>query len=283
MIAAALIVFRESLEAALFVGIIAAATRGLAGRTTWLVGGVLAGIVGAAALAAGADRIGAWADGIGQDLVNAAILGVALLMLAWHCIWVSTHGKEMTQGARSLGSSVREGRRTPRALTVVVALAVLREGAETVLFVTGLAAGAPGGTGSVLAGAALGLAAGVAVGILIYFGLSHIKPHRLFAVTNAFILVLAAAIASQLARALAQAGLVNAWSDALWDTSHFLPSDSPVGVLLHALAGYDARPSGLQLAFYVGTLVIIAVATRQVRKQQQRGQPIDERLRRQPI
>lgn len=283
MIAAALIVFRESLEAALFVGIIAAATRGLSGRTTWLVGGVLAGILGAAALAAGADQIGAWADGIGQDLVNAVILGVALLMLAWHCIWVSTHGQEMTRDARSLGSSVREGRRTPRALIVAVALAVLREGAETVLFVTGLTAGTPGDTGSMFAGAGLGLAAGVAVGILIYFGLSHVKPHRLFAVTNAFILVLAAAIASQLARALAQAGLVNIGSDALWDTSRFLPSDSPVGVLLHALAGYDAQPTGLQLAFYLGTLIIIGVSTRLVRKQQLRGQPIDERLRRQAV
>ena len=282
MIAAALIVFRESLEAALFVGIIAAATRGLAGRTTWLVGGVLAGILGAGALAAGADQIGAWADGIGQDLVNAVILSVALLMLAWHCIWVSTHGQQMTRDARMLGSSVREGSRTPRALIVAVALAVLREGAETVLFVTGLTAGTQGDAGSMVAGAALGLAAGVAVGILIYFGLSHIKPHRLFAVTNAFILVLAAAIASQLARALAQAGLVNIGSDALWDTSRFLPSDSPVGVLLHALAGYDARPSGLQLAFYVGTLVMIGVATRLVRKQL-REQPIDERLRRQAV
>jgi high-affinity iron transporter len=283
MIAAALIVFRESLEAALFVGIIAAATRGLVGRTTWLAGGVLAGIMGAAALAAGADQIGAWADGIGQDLVNSVILGVALLMLAWHCIWVSTHGQEMTRDARSLGSSVREGRRTPRALIVAVALAVLREGAETVLFVSGLTAGTPGDTGSMLAGAGLGLAAGVAVGILIYFGLSHIKPHRLFAVTNAFILVLAAAIASQLARALAQAGLVNIGSNALWDTSRFLPSDSPVGVLLHALAGYDAQPSGLQLAFYLGTLILIGVSTRLVRKQQLRGQPIDERLRRQAV
>lgn len=281
MIAAALIVFRESLEAALFVGIIAAATRGLAGRTTWLAGGVVAGILGAAALAAGADRIGALADGIGQDLVNVAILSLALLMLAWHCIWVSTHGKEMTQDARSLGSSVRDGRRTPRALVVAVALAVLREGAETVLFVTGLTTGTPGESGSMLAGAALGLAAGVAVGLLIYLGLSRIKPHSLFAVTNGFILVLAAAIASQLARALAQAGLVDAWSDALWDTSRLLPSDSPVGVLLHALAGYDARPSGLQLAFYLGTLVVIGLATRQVRRQQQRDQPIDEGLRRQ--
>jgi high-affinity iron transporter len=281
MIAAALIVFRESLEAALFVGIIAAATRGLPGRTGWLIGGVVAGILGAAALAAGADKIGSLADGIGQDLVNAAILGVALLMLAWHCIWVSTHGQEMTRDARSLGSSVRDGRRAPRALIVAVALAVLREGAETVLFVTGLTTGTPGDSHSMLAGAALGLAGGVTAGLLIYFGLSRIKPHSLFAVTNGFILVLAAAIASQLARALAQAGLVDVWANALWDTSSFLPSDSPVGVLLHALAGYDARPSGLQLAFYLGTLVIVGLATRQVRRQQLRDQSIDEGLRRQ--
>jgi high-affinity iron transporter len=283
MIAAALIVFRESLEAALFVGIIAAATRGLPGRTGWLTGGVFAGIIGAAALAAGAEQIGSLADGIGQDLVNVAILGLALLMLAWHCIWVSTHGREMTQDARTLGSSVREGRRTPRALIVVVALAVLREGAETVLFVTGLSAGMPAHAGSMLAGAALGLAAGIAMGVLIYLGLSRIRPHQLFSVANGFIVVLAAAIASQLARALAQAGLVNVWSDALWDTSGFLPGDSPLGVLFHALAGYDARPSGLQLAFYVCTLVIIGVATRLVRKQLRGEQPIDERLRRQAV
>jgi high-affinity iron transporter len=282
MIAAALIVFRESLEAALFVGIIAAATRGLPGRTGWLAGGVFAGIVGAAALAAGAEQIGSMADGIGQDLVNIAILSMALLMLAWHCIWVSTHGQEMTQDARSLGSSVREGRRTPRALMVAVTLAVLREGAETVLFVTGLATGA-GDSGSMLAGATLGLAAGVAVGLLIYLGLSRIKPHQLFAVTNGFILVLAAAIASQLARALQQAGLVNVGSEALWDSSRFLSGESPLGVLLHALAGYDPRPSGLQLACYLGTLIIIGLATRQVRLQQRREQPPGECMRRQAI
>ena len=280
MIAAALIVFRESLEAALFVGIIAAATRGLPGRTRWLAAGVFAGILGAAALAAGAEQIGSMADGIGQDLVNVAILTLALLMLAWHCIWVSTHGHEMTQDARNLGSSVREGRRTPRALIAAVTLAVLREGAETVLFVTGLTTGAAGDTVGMLAGAALGLAAGVAVGVLIYLGLSRVKPHQLFSVTNAFILVLAAAIASQLARALQQAGLVNAWSQALWDSSRFLSAESPGGVLLHALAGYDPRPSGLQLVFYLGTLIVIGLATRQVRRlQRRRVQPIDARLR----
>jgi high-affinity iron transporter len=280
MFATALIVFRESLEAALFVGIVAAATRGLAGRGSWLAGGVLAGVIGALALAAGADKIGALADGIGQDLVNVGILTAALAMLAWHCIWVSTHGKEMSLEARQLGSSVRAGQRTPRALMIAVALAVLREGAETVLFVAGLTTGTASSGLEMVSAVLLGLAGGVAIGALIYFGLSRVKPHNLFAVTNAFILVLAAAIASQLARALAQSGLVDLWSSAVWDTSHLLPSESPLGVLLHALAGYDARPSGLQLVFYVGTLVIVGVATREVRRRHhERSHPQGESLR----
>lgn len=270
MFATALIVFRETLEAALFVGIIAAATRGLADRTKWLAGGVLAGVLGALALAAGAEKVSALANGIGQDLVNVGILSLALVMLAWHCIWVSTHGRDMSRDAKQLGSSVRDGSRTPRALMLAVTLAVLREGAETVLFVAGLASGAPEGSHGLLAGAALGLLSGVVFGFLIYFGLSRIKPQHLFGVTNVLILLLSAAIASQLARALAQSGLVDLWSATVWDTSRVLQSDSPAGVVLHALVGYDAQPSGLQLAFYLGTLLIIGMGTRQMQRQQQR-------------
>jgi high-affinity iron transporter len=149
-----------------------------------------------------------------------------------------------------------------------VALAVLREGAETVLFVSGLTTGTSASWTTTLSGVSLGLACGVSVGVVIYFGLSRVRPEHLFKVTNSLILLLAGAIASQLARALAQSGLVDAWSGALWDSSAVLPSDSPLGVLLHALAGYDAQPSGLQLAFYAGTIIVIVSATRYVRQQQ---------------
>jgi high-affinity iron transporter len=66
---------------------------------------------------------------------------------------------------------------------------------------------------------------------------------------------------------LAQAGLVETWSSPVWDSSRVLPTDSPLGVLLHALAGYDAQPSALQLAFYVGTVLVIALASRAVQRQ----------------
>ena len=270
MFATALIVFRETLEAALFIGIVAVATRGLAARTAWLTAGVAAGVTGALALAAGTSVISAWADGVGQDIANACILGVALAMLAWHCIWVSNQGQQMAREAQRLGASARDGARALWALSLAVALAVLREGAETVLFVTGLTTGGSDSQGALMLGAALGLGCGVGLGLLLYLGLSRIRPHHLFPVTNTLILLLAASIASQLARTVSQAGWVDLGSEALWDSSAWLSETSPIGTVLHAMVGYSAQPSALQLGFYVLTLVLISAAARHVRQRMAR-------------
>ena len=57
MFATAIIVFREVLEAALIVGIVAAATRTIPGRNRWLAAGIAAGLAGSALVALGTDRI----------------------------------------------------------------------------------------------------------------------------------------------------------------------------------------------------------------------------------
>lgn len=269
MLGVAIIVFRETLEAALFVGIIAAATRDLLGRGRYLTGGVLVGVAGALALAAGAEHIGALADGIGQDLVNAAILSVALAMLMWHSVWVSNQGAQSAADARALGNSFERGQRKPWALLVVVALTVLREGAETVLFVAGFANGS-GQTGTV-AGALAGVLGGTALGLLLYVGLSRIPVRRVFAVTNLLVQLLAASIASQLARALSQAGLFNQWGQTVWDTSEWLRVDSPIGTVAHALAGYEAQPTALQVAFYLLALFAMVSGTYWVKSAQARA------------
>lgn len=266
MFTTALIVFRESLEAALFIGIVAAATRGLTGRARWLSAGVGAGALGAVVLALLARHISSWLDGLGQDVVNIGVLSLALAMLLWHCVWVSTHTRQMVSEARHLGLSVQEGNRTPWALLVVVALAVLREGAETVLFVGGSLTGdATAEPATVLTAGALGLLSGALVGLGIYAGLSRIPTRRVFAVTNLLIALLAGSLASQLARALAQAGFVDIWSSPLWDSTALLSPDSALGAFLHALVGYDARPSAAQLVSYLAALAFIFVGTRLLR------------------
>jgi high-affinity iron transporter len=258
MFATAIIVFREVLEAALIVGIVAAATRTIPGRNRWLAGGIAAGLAGAALVALGTDRIAELASGMGQEYFNAAILGIAVVMLGWHNLWMSSHGAALAANARGVGHAIRDGRRECSVLLVVVGLAVLREGSETVLFLYGIAASEGGAAMSMLAGGIAGIVAGIAVGYLVYAGLLRIPLRWFFTATGVLVLFLAAGMASQAARFLVQADLLPSLASPLWDTSGVLPQSSVTGTLLHSLVGYDARPAGMQIVFYVAVLVAIA-------------------------
>lgn len=263
MLQTAVIVFREVLEAALIIGIIAAATRTIPASRRWLAGGVLAGLCGAGVVAASADVIGNLADGIGQELLNALILGVAVLMLAWHNIWMSSHGAELAASAKAVGGDIRDGRSECSVLLLIVGLAVLREGSETVLFLYGIAA-SDNGRSSMLAGGLSGAALGVAAGYAIYAGLLRVPLRWFFKATSVLVLLLAAGLASQAARFLIQADLLPGLVSPLWDTSKALPESGIPGMLLHSLVGYDSRPSGMQLVFYITVLVAIGVGMKWV-------------------
>lgn len=258
MLATAVIVFREVLEAALIVGIVAAATRTIPGRNRWLAAGIAAGLAGASLVALGTDTIAGMASGMGQELFNASVLGIAVAMLAWHNLWMSSHGAALAANARGVGNSIRDGRSECSVLLVVVGLAVLREGSETVLFLYGIAASDGGASLSMLAGGIAGIVAGVVVGYLVYAGLLRIPLRWFFTATGVLVLFLAAGMASQAASFLVQADLLPSLASPLWDTSTIVPQGSVAGTLLHSLIGYDARPAGMQIVFYVTVLVAIA-------------------------
>jgi high-affinity iron transporter len=267
MFGASIIVFRESLEAALLIGIIAAATRGLPSRNRWLAVGIGAGLLGSVIVALLTESIALLADGSGQELFNAAILGVAVLMLGWHNIWMASHGAEMAKNAKRVGQDIQNGTQELSTIAIVVALAVLREGAETALFLHGIAS-SPGTSGpAVVLGGALGLLLGAAAGVAIYAGLLRIPVRWFFVATSGLLLLVAAGLASQMARFLIQGDLLPALASPLWDVSGILPITSVLGSTLHILIGYDAKPSGMQVLFYVTTLVTIMLGTSWVRHQ----------------
>jgi len=261
MLATAIIVFREVLEASLIISIVLAASKGLAGRNTWVGGGIAAGVAGAVLVAVFAEALAEAAAGMGQELFNASILLAAVLMLGWHNVWMSQHGREMAKSVGEVGRAVAAGDRPLYALAIVCAVAVLREGSETVLFLYGIASTSGEGPTAMLIGGATGVAGGVALGIALYFGLLSIPMRHLFTVTNWMILLLAAGMASQAAGFLVQADLVPPLGDAVWDTSWLLTESSIFGKVLHALVGYVSRPAGIQVAFFVVTIVVIETFT----------------------
>ena len=264
MLGALIIVFREVIEAGLIVGIVMAATRGVIGRGRWITIGIGGGVLGASIVAMFAGAISDAFQGAGQELFNAGVLGVAVIMLMWHNAWMARHGREIADEMRRVGTAVSEGAKPLTALAIVVGLAVLREGSEVVLFLYGIMASGTSGVALVVGGL-LGIAAGAAFTALTYFGLLAIPNRHIFSVTSWLIALLAAGMAAQAMQFLNSAGLVVALDRPLWDTSWLLSEKSIFGRLLHTLIGYTDQPTEMQLIVYIATLFAMFLLMRVAR------------------
>ena len=264
MLAALIIVFREVFEAGLIVGIVLAVTRSVPRRNRWIGGGVLAGVAAACLVAAFAGVLSQLFEGMGQELFNAAILAVAVIMLTWHNVWMARHGKEIAGEMRAIGRAVAEGSKSLLALAVVVAVAVLREGSEVALFLYGVAASDGGSAASLTIGGLMGLALGVAVCLLTYFGLMRIPPRALFATTTVLITLLAAGMAAQAVAFLQRANWLTPLDTVMWDSGWLLSESSIVGRALHTLVGYADQPTGMQIVIYLAVILVTVMLMRLV-------------------
>lgn len=270
MLGTAIIIFREVLEAALIIGLILAVTRGIAGRMRWIGIGIGAGLVGAVALALLADVIAPLAEGMGQELMNAIILLVAAGMLTWHLLWMKRHAASISQEIKAVGQALNDGDKEPFILAIIVGLAILREGSESVIFLYGLAA-AGTSINDLMLGSGMGILAGIASGTVLYLGIARIPTGRLFQVSGWMLLLLTAGLVSQAASYLVQADLLPPLGYSMWDSSFLLSQQSLLGQVLHILVGYVENPMGIQLLVYLLTIALIGVAMKRMEQTPQRA------------
>ena len=255
MLAALIIVFREVIEAGLIVGIVLAATTGVPGRGRAVSIGVLAGVLGACLVAGFAGELANLFQGSGQEFFNAGILLLAVVMLTWHNVWMASHGREMARELKSRRPPGQDRRTHLTALSIVVGVAVLREGSEVVLFLYGIAA--QGGTtaAGMVAGGGLGLLGGALVSALMYFGLLTVPAGKLFQVTSWLITLLAAGMAAQAVAFLERANWLTPLDTVVWDSAWLLSETSIAGRTMHTLIGYTDQPTEMQILIYVAVLL----------------------------
>lgn len=250
-----LIMFREGVEAALIVGIIASYLN-RTGRGAWMPV-VWIGIFLALAFSLGVGAILELAavefPQKAQELFEAAIGLVAVSVLTSMVFW-------MRKAARSIKAELHDSidaafaapNRRGFGLIAMVFLAVAREGVESVFFLLAAFQQAD-------AYAPLGALAGVVlagfVGYGVYAGSVRLDLRRFFRWTGAFILIVAAGLLANSVNALHEAGLWNRWQDVVFDISGLLPADSPLGTVLSGIFGYIDAPTVSELVAYVGFLV----------------------------
>ncbi len=257
MLGALIIVFREVVEAGLIVGIVLAVTQSIPRRMPYIIGGVVAGICGAGLVAAFAGAMASMIAGSGQEVFNASVLSLAVVMLTWHNVWMARHGREMAASLHEMGRELRNGSKTLLALAIVVAVAVLREGSEIVLFLYGIVISAGASGVGILTGGLIGLLLGAGVAFFTFKGLVAIPMRHLFRVTTLLISFMAAGMAVQAIAFLEQANLATQLDRVMWNTSAIVSDNSLFGRILHTLLGYTDQPTQLQLVVYIVTLAII--------------------------
>ncbi len=268
MLAALLITFREGLEAALIVGIVLGYLKRTGhmdrqGGVWWGVAAAL-GVSVVAALAM--QAVGARFEGRAEQIFEGATMLLAAGVLTWMVFWMQAQGRRI-KGELEEGVQKAVAAEQGWALFSLAFIAVVREGIETVLFLS--AAAFSSSPAQTLVGGLIGLAAAVAVGWALFAASGRLNMRRFFQVTSVLLIVFAAGLAAHGVHEFQEAGLLPIFVEHVWDINHILDENGTLGSILKSLFGYNGNPSLMEVVSYVGYLAAIMLTTSRQRVEPQ--------------
>jgi high-affinity iron transporter len=265
VLATFVITWRETIEAALIVGILLAYLRkvGRQHEFRYIFGGVFLALVASVLFAGFSGLVGRLLQGIGEDLFDALILLAAVAVLTYMVVWMHHNAREIKGELLSKADDALASRHL-WALGTLAFVGVFREGVETVLFLWGvlLQAGPVADITLQAAGGFLGVVVGVVMAWLFFKGFGHLDLRIFFKVTGIVLLFIAAGMLSSAGGRLIAAGLLPSLVEPLWDSSWLLSEHSLIGSLITSLFGYRSHPSLMELLLYIGYFPLVIVSLR---------------------
>jgi high-affinity iron transporter len=254
MVASFLITLREGLEAALIVGIVLSVLRKLSrgdrSRPVWL--GVAGAVLTSAIAGLGINALGVAFEGRGEEIFEGIAMLLAAGVLTWMIFWMQRQGRQVqAELERDVRRAVSVGSKW--ALFSLSFVAVVREGIETVLFLTAAAFSAT--PAQTLIGGALGLAVAVAVGWLVFVLGKELDVRVFFRATSVLLILFAGGLLAHGIHELQEAALLPTFVEHVWDMNPILDESGALGSFLQALLGYNGNPSLLEVIGYVAYLM----------------------------
>ncbi|MFX1563289.1 MAG: FTR1 family protein [Promethearchaeota archaeon] len=250
MIAGFIIALREGLEAALIVGIVFAFLRRTSGsKRYWQVfAGVGSAIIVSVAFAIGFQWISGGFSGSGSQIFEGVTTLIAAGLLVSMIVWMDRKGPTLQE---ELENKAAKTMAATLGIFLIVFVAVLREGVETVLFLSTL----PTSEGTTLIGALLGFAVAIGIAYIYFVGTKRFSLRAFFKITSIFLIIFAAGMIAYGIHELQEAGVFPVLIEHVWDINFLLPEDSPMGMVLKGLVGYNGNPSLLEVTAYLIALV----------------------------
>ncbi|PCJ25954.1 MAG: hypothetical protein COA94_05715 [Rickettsiales bacterium] len=252
----AVIIFRECLEMAVLLGIIMAITKPIKNSKAYIALGSGVGVVFAAIFAMLASLIADSFGGLGDEIFDAFVLLITTAIICWTVVWMQGYTTKLKRDLGDLSYQINAGTTSKIMLVMMVAMAVLREGAEIILFVYSISSSENIAVSEYVIAILLGGFVGFSLGAMIYLGLIKCTGKYIFSISTTLLILIAAGLSAQAAGMLTSSGIIEIYSDQVWDTSWFVENASVTGKVLNITVGYDSKPNSLQIIFYLTTIII---------------------------
>ncbi|MFX1514301.1 MAG: FTR1 family protein [Promethearchaeota archaeon] len=268
-----LITLRETMEAALIVGILLAyltkTQNDSLKRDVW-IGALVAVIVSIIAASFFVVITGGF-EGETEILFEGIIMIVAAVILTHMILWMFRNAKDIRNELEDQVNVAISGNRK-YAIFSLAFIAVMREGIETVLFIAGITTNEP--WSAVLFSGSIGIIIAIILGIGLFKGSIKLDLSRFFNITSVLLILFAAGLFAQGIHEFQELNWFGAstemWNEVLWDTSSFLnDKDDGLGSLLRALFGYQDTPTLVELLSYIGYWLVIGTSYLQITKRPQ--------------
>ena len=264
-----LVTFREALEAALIVVIVASHLKkiGKQSLNRYLVEGMIAAIVVSVLVGAAVLIVYGGLGSVSSEVFEGVASLTAAAVLTYMIVWMTSHGATMKA---ELEKKV-EAAVSKKQLFGIVSLsfvAVLREGLETVLFMSTLAATDAVGT---ILGILVATVVVIFLAIMLMKGIHRLNIKRFFQVTSLILVIFAAGLVGNWVHELTEASESLSIRLGVLGESAFNINPPPnadgtypplhekgiVGAIFATLIGYDGNPEWLRIIVYLGYWLII--------------------------
>jgi len=237
-----IIVLRETLEASILIAILLSVSKSTGVRLTWVPVSLMAGLVGAIGYGNAMGNISEWFDYAGQEVVDVSLqltiycLVVALISVQWR------HSEKLLSVLRHI-------------MTVIVFIALVREGAELYVFYSGFLQKEGVLVESITSGF-VGLAIGLSVGAIVFYALAMAYQSRIKLIHATILTLVAAGMVLQATQLLIQVDWLPS-GQPLWDSNGLIAESSIAGQIAYAIFGYEATPSVIEVSFYATSIIVL--------------------------
>ncbi|MFH1784040.1 MAG: FTR1 family protein [bacterium] len=273
MLASFIITFRETLEAALIVGIIL----GYLSRTkktkynnivyVGVVSGILASIIGAFLF----NMLSGGFSGRAEEIFEGITMLLGAFLLTTMILWMMKQKHVIRDVEHKVATELSQAHKF--GLFSLVFIAVLREGIETVIFL-GASSFVSAGDNT-MKGALAGIVAAILLGYLMFVGSLKVNIKKFFLITNILLILFAAGLVAHGMHELQEAGVVPTIIEHVWDIN---PASSPdgnypllhekgyIGSVLKGLFGYNGNPSLIEIISYIAYVMLVMTLWKNIEK-----------------